>query len=99
VALALTAAGVRPQAVVADYAATGERTEAILNRLRRSPTYARDIDSKPAEEHRARPETMAAFLEQMDARYGGVARWLADLGLAAEELGLLRAKLRRPLPT
>jgi protein tyrosine/serine phosphatase len=98
VALALTVAGVRPEAVVADYAATGERTEAILSRLRRSPTYARDIDSLPAEAHRARPGTMAAFLEQMEARYGGVARWLTDHGLAAEELDLLRAKLRRPLP-
>jgi protein-tyrosine phosphatase len=98
VALALTAAGVLPQAVVADYAATGERTEAILSRLRRSPTYARDIDSLPAEAHRARPETMAAFLEQMDSRYGGVARWLAEHGLSTEELDLLRAKLRRPLP-
>ena len=99
VALALTAAGVRPQAVVADYAATGERTEAILSRLRRSPTYARDIDSLPAEAHRARPATMAAFLEQMESRYGGVARWLTDHGLNAEDLGLLRAKLRHPLPT
>ena len=99
VALALTAAGVRPQAVVADYAATGERTEAILSRLRRSPTYARDLDSLPAEAHRARPETMAAFLEQMESRYGGVARWLTDHGLNAEELDLLRAKLRHPLPT
>jgi protein-tyrosine phosphatase len=98
VALALTAAGVRPQAVVADYAATGERTEAILSRLRRSPTYAADLDHLPAEAHRARPETMAAFLEQMDARYGGVARWLTDHGLAAGELDLLYAKLRRPLP-
>ena len=97
VALALTAAGVRPQAVVADYAATGERTEAILNRLRRSRTYAADIDSLPAEAHRARPETMAAFLEQMDARYGGVARWLTGHGLTAGELDLLYAKLRRPL--
>jgi protein-tyrosine phosphatase len=96
VALALTVAGVRPQAVVADYAATGERTEAILNRLRRSPTYARDIDSRPVEAHRARPETMAAFLEQMNSRYGGVARWLSDRGLEAGELELLRAKLRRP---
>ena len=99
VALALTAAGVLPEAVVADYAATGERSEAILSRLRRSPTYARDIDNLPAEAHRARPETMAAFLEQMDGRYGGVARWLADHGLGAEELDLLRAKLRCPLPT
>ena len=98
VALALTAAGVLPQAVVADYAATGDRSEAILSRLRRSPTYARDIDNLSAEAHRARPETMAAFLEQMNSRYGGVARWLTGHGLAAEELDLLRAKLRSPLP-
>ena len=94
VALALTAAGVRPEAVIADYAATGERTEAILSRLRRSPTYARDIDSLPAKAHQPRPETMAAFLQQMDTRYGGVTRWLADHGLGTEELKLLRAKLR-----
>jgi protein tyrosine/serine phosphatase len=93
-ALALTAAGVRPQAVVADYAATADRTEAILARLRRSATYARDIDSKPADAHRARAETMAAFLEQMDARHGGVVRWLTGHGFADDDLRLLRAKLR-----
>ena len=76
------------------YAATGERTEAILSRLRRSPTYARDIDSLPAQSHRSRPETMAAFLQQMDARYGGVTRWLTDHGLGTRELNQLRAKLR-----
>jgi protein-tyrosine phosphatase len=96
VALALTAAGVRPQAVIADYAATGERAEAILNRLRRSPTYATDLDSVPAESHRPRPETMAAFLAQMESRYGGVARWLADHGLSPDELSRLQAKLRHP---
>jgi protein-tyrosine phosphatase len=95
-ALALTAAGVRREAVIADYAATGERTEAILDRLRRSPTYARDIDSLPAQAHQPRPETMAAFLQQMDARYGGVIRWLTDHGFSAEDLDLLRAKLSRP---
>jgi hypothetical protein len=42
---------------------------------------------------------MAAFLEQMDSRYGGVTRWLTDHGLSAGDLDLLRAKLRRPLPT
>ena len=45
VALALSAAGVRADAVIADYAATAERTEAILRRLRRSPTYA--IERRP----------------------------------------------------
>jgi protein-tyrosine phosphatase len=95
-ALALTAAGVRPEAVVADYAATGERIEAILGRLRRSPTYARDIDRRPIEAHRPRPETMKAFLGEVDACYGGVARWLTGHGLTPEELSLLRDKLRRP---
>ena len=83
---------------MADYAATGERTEAIVGRLRRSPTYARDIDSVPADVHRPRAETMAAFLEQVDSRYGGVIQWLTDHGLADGELDLLRTKLRCPLP-
>jgi protein tyrosine/serine phosphatase len=95
VAVALTAVGVRREAVVADYAATGERTEAIIERLGRSPTYAADINSQPAQEHRPRPQTMTAFLDQMSARYGGVIPWLADHGFGADDLDLLRAKLRR----
>jgi hypothetical protein len=37
---------------------------------------------------------MAAFLEQMDARYGGVASWLTGHGLSAHDLEALRIKLR-----
>jgi protein tyrosine/serine phosphatase len=96
VALALTVAGVRPEAVVADYAATAERTEAIVTRLLRSRTYTHDIGSKPVRAHRPRPETMAAFLEQMDSRYGGVGRWLTDHDSSDGDLRLLRAKLRMP---
>jgi len=94
VALALTVAGVPAQAVVADYAATGERTEAIAARLRRSRLYSRDVNSKPADLQRPRAETMAAFLKQMDARYGGVASWLTGHGLSADDLEALRVKLR-----
>jgi protein-tyrosine phosphatase len=96
VALALTAAGVRPEAVIADYAATGDRVEAILGRLRKSRTYARDIDGQPVVAHLARPETMAAFLQQMDARHSGVVPWLADHGFGDEDLNLLRVKLFVP---
>jgi protein tyrosine/serine phosphatase len=96
VALALTVADVKPQAVVGDYAATADRIEAILARLRRSATYARDIDSKPAQAHVTRPETMAAFLTEMDSRYGGVVQWLAEHGFTGDDLRLLRAKLREP---
>jgi protein-tyrosine phosphatase len=94
VALALTAVGVRRQAVVTDYAATAERTEAIIARLRRSRLYASDIDSRPADLHRPRPETMTTFLEQVNSRYGGVVRWLGDHGFSEDDLRLLRAKLR-----
>jgi hypothetical protein len=37
---------------------------------------------------------MAAFLEQMDARYGGVAAWLTDHGFSPGDLDVLRVKLR-----
>jgi protein-tyrosine phosphatase len=94
IALALTVAGVTPQAVVADYVLSAERGDAIAARLLRSPTYAQDIASKPAAAHLVRAETMAAFLEQMDARYGGTRRWLAGHGLSEEDLRLLRVKLR-----
>ncbi len=96
VALALTAVGVDKQAVIEDYAASDERIGALLDRLRRSRAYAADIDGRPAVVHSVRPETMAAFLDQLDSRYGGVDSWLADHGFTAEDKRLLRAKLRRP---
>lgn len=95
VAVALSAVGVRRQAVIADYAATGERIEPLLARLRRSPTYASDISSKPDESHRLRPQTMAAFLEQVDSSYGGAVPWLARHGFGSDCLQLLRTKLLR----
>ena len=94
VALALTVAGVPAQAVAADYAASGERAEAIMERLRRSRLYARDVNSKPADLQRPRAETMTAFLEQMDARYGGAGSWLTGHGLSDEDLDALWLKLR-----
>jgi protein-tyrosine phosphatase len=95
VAVALSAIGVRRQAVIADYAATGERIGPLLARLRRSPTYEDDISSEPDESQRPRPETMAAFLEQVDSRYGGAAQWLAGHGFGHDDLQLLRARLLR----
>jgi protein tyrosine/serine phosphatase len=95
VAVALSAVGVRQQAVIADYAATGERIGPLLARLRRSPTYVSDISSEPDESQRPRPQTMAALLEQVNARYGGAVQWLASHGFGHDDLQLLRAKLLR----
>jgi protein-tyrosine phosphatase len=93
VALALTAAGVRRDAVIADYMATGERMRAVLGRLRSSPTYAEDTNSRPDDEHMPTGGTMAAFLDQMDSRYGGVLAWLTAHGFGPADVAALRAKL------
>lgn len=93
VALALTVVGVRRDAVVADYAATAERITAILDRLRRSPTYAGDIDRLSVDAHTPRAATMEAFLAQLDLRYGGARYWLAAHGFGEPEIDLLRDRL------
>ena len=67
VALALTVAGVEPEVIVADYMATDERLEAIVERLARSRMYTGDVNSRPVRAHAPRAETMKAFLEQLDA--------------------------------
>src|SRR5215469_5815676 len=95
VALALTAADVRPEAIVADYVATADRIDAITERLRRSKIYAESVSDGAVRAHLPRPETMRAFLQQLDVRYGGLPRWLVGHGFADDELSTLRAKLRR----
>ena len=95
VALALTAAGVEQEAIVADYMATDERLEAIIERLSRSRMYAGGVSGRPVRAHAPRAETMKGLLEQLTIRYGGLAAWLAGHGFGAEELSLLRAKLRQ----
>ncbi|OXM71937.1 MULTISPECIES: tyrosine-protein phosphatase [Amycolatopsis] len=94
-AFALTVAGVRREAVIADYAASGERIRAILDRLRASPTYAPDLDKRPDDEdHRPKPKTMELFLTEVGNRYGGVLRWLEAHNFGEADAAALRSKLR-----
>ncbi|GAA5172153.1 MULTISPECIES: tyrosine-protein phosphatase [Amycolatopsis] len=95
VALSLTVAGVEREAVVADYAASGTRIAGIMARLRASPTYAPDLEKRGGddEKHRPRPETMEAFLTQVDERYGGPLAWLAEHGFGESDAQRLREKL------
>ena len=55
IALALTIAGVEPEVIVADYVATDERIEAIIERLTRSKMYGGGVStSRSARTRRAR---------------------------------------------
>ncbi|MEV4379140.1 tyrosine-protein phosphatase [Streptosporangium amethystogenes subsp. fukuiense] len=93
-ALALEVAGATREAIVADYVATGDRLEGILARLRSSATYRDDLDNRPADDHRPRPEYIEQFLHVLDNRFGGPLEWLASHGWSENDSGLLRARLR-----
>lgn len=94
VALALKLAGAETHAVVADYAASTERMQAILDRLMASETYADNLRGRPLSSHETHAETMNAFLEHVDAEYDGVNGLLAQLGWTDEDSARIRAKLR-----
>ena len=93
IALALDAAGVRREAIVADYAATSERIGAIVARLAASPTYVRDMVTDDPTRHAPRPESMARILQLLDERHGSPAGWLAEHGLEDDALNALRERL------
>jgi protein tyrosine/serine phosphatase len=93
VALALAAVGVPRDAIVRDYLATGDRLDAVLARLRASPTYEADLDDTPSDVHRPRARTMQRFLEVLDERFGGPVGWLAAAGFGPEDVEALRGRL------
>ena len=94
VALALSVAGADREAIVADYAASTERVEAIVERLLGSRTYAENLRDRPMSSHITHPETMQTFLTYVDGEYGGVEPLLARMGWTDADSDRLRAKLR-----
>ena len=93
VALALDAAGVDRELIVADYMATGERIEAIMERLVSSETYRAELEGHDPQRHAPAPGTMERVLELVDTHFGGAATWLAEHGLTELELARLRRRL------
>lgn len=94
VALALSLVGAERGAVVADYAASSERMEAILDRLLASKTYYDNLADRPMSSHLTHPETMVAFFDHVDEAHGGVEPLLESIGWTRDDTVRLRAKLR-----
>lgn len=92
VALALLVAGVRREEIVADYALTDERIEAIVDRLAASPTYADDMKSRPVDDMRPHALSMRHFLDRLD-ELGGAEKWLTEQGFGPQEQAALRTRL------
>ncbi len=93
VALALDAAGVERDTIVADYLATAERIDAIVARLVTSPLYRDDLKGHDPGRHAPAPGTMERVLELIDERHGGSLAWLTANGLSDLDLRRLRRRL------
>jgi protein-tyrosine phosphatase len=94
VAIALTLAGAEPEAVIADYAASSERMQAIVDRLLATKTYAANLRDRPLSSHLTYPETMRAFLDYVQNEHGGMAGLMEQMGWTEADTKELRAKLR-----
>jgi len=95
VALALLAVGVAPEVVAQDYAASATLIEAIVARLRASPTYADSVTRISTSEQTPKVTAMQRFIARLGAEYGGCDRWLADRGFDTDDFARLRLKLLR----
>jgi protein-tyrosine phosphatase len=93
VALALAAAGVAKERIVADYMDSAQRIEAIMARLLSSETYRAELEGHDVQSHAPRAPTMPRVLELVAEQSGGATQWLAEHGLADADLERLRARL------
>jgi protein-tyrosine phosphatase len=93
VALALDAAGVDRDTIVADYLATAERIDAIVARLVRSPLYRDELRGHDPQRHAPVPGTIERVLELVDQRHGGSLAWLMENGLGTPDLRRLRRRI------
>jgi len=94
-AVVLDAVGVDRDAIVADYALSGERLERIRDHLMQLDTYrdmkvVRDDDGRRMT---ADPESMRRLFAHLDQRWGGGAGYLRYCGLTDSDLDALRAAL------
>jgi len=93
VALALSLAGVRREAVVADYAASAQRIDRVLARLQASPTYGPDTRDATVDDVMPEPGSMERFLDEVDRRYGGPHGLAMAIGVDEETVARLAARL------
>lgn len=95
IALALAAAGVDEDEVVADYARTEEllpsaRVDEVVARLREQHPESVNLEEVAA---RSPSAVMTAFLDDLTERYGSPAGYLTARGLTEDELAALRRLL------
>ncbi|NHD17406.1 MULTISPECIES: tyrosine-protein phosphatase [unclassified Actinopolyspora] len=96
-ALLLRAAGVRHDAIVADYVRTDRNMRRVLQRLRVAPALPPGVDEADVNELISAPgEAIEHALELLDSAEGGAAGWLLEQGATVEELERWRRRFLEP---
>ena len=92
-AILLALLGVRDEIIVADYAATQDNIEAIIDRLMATEGYQTMLSALPPDTLHAQPETMVAFLARVHREYGAMRAYARSAGVTNEALQRLEARL------
>ena len=93
VALALSLAGVKRDAVVADYVRSAERIDRVLARLQGSPTYGPALADATADLITPEAGSMERFLDHVDREYGGPHGLAMSIGVSEETVARLGTRL------
>ena len=92
-AVVLGALGVPDEIIVADYAATKESLDAIIERLMQSEGYQGMFENLPPDTLHAEPDTMIGLLAHVAREYGSMAGYLAKAGAAPDTVERLADRL------
>jgi protein-tyrosine phosphatase len=84
---------VEEELIVADYVATQENLDAIVERLMESSGYRNVLSALPPDTLHADGETMISFLERIRERYGSMAEYARSAGVGEEAVERLRERL------
>ena len=92
-AVVLGALGVRDEVIVADYAASQENLDAIVERLMASDGYQTMLSALPPDTLHAEPLTMIALLDRMREKYGSMRGYALAAGVSEAALARLADRL------
>jgi len=92
-AILLGLLGVRDEIIVADYAATQENLDAIVDRLLANDGYQEMLDALPPDTLHAEPETMIALLARIREEYGSMRDCVQALGVSDASIARLEERM------
>lgn len=92
-AVILGSLGVRDEIIAADYAATRDNLDAIVERLLATEGYQSMLSALPPDTLHAEPETMLGLLDGLRERYGSVHEYARAAGVADDTLRILSRRL------